>query len=206
MGEREMSGKRARSGGDERQPGKKGQVPCADASKAKFFMKNGLRHLEPYEYVFETFVKRRWVGRELLEVFVKEFKLYDEVYYQAAIDSGKITVSGEQVASSHVLKDGQKISHTTQRAEPPVLGAPVRVVQQEGDLVVVDKPSSIPAHPCGQYHFNSVPYILAKESQMDGLHTVHRLDRLTSGLLLLAKTKTAAQSFQAQMASGRVSK
>ena len=34
---------------------------------------------------------------------------------------------------------------------------------------------------------------------MDGLHTVHRLDRLTSGLLLLAKTKTAAQSFQAQV-------
>ena len=85
-------------------------------------MKNGLRHLEPYEYVFETFVKRRWVGRELLEVphcsmraakanntrpaqvFVKEFKLYDEVYYQAAIGSGKITVSGEQVPSNHVLK------------------------------------------------------------------------------------------------------
>lgn len=182
---------------------KKGEV---DASQAKYSFINGLRHVEPYEYVFETYVKRRWVGRPVLEVFVGEFKLYDREYYCKAIADGRITANGRKVCPEYLLSDGELVAHTTRRVEPPVIGLPLRVVQQVGDLVVVDKPGSVPAHPCGQYHFNSVPYILCKENHLEGLHTVHRLDRLTSGILVLAKTKQAAAAFQQKMKEGKVEK
>ena len=40
-------------------------------------------------------------------------------------------------------------------------------------------------HPCGRYRHNTVVFILAKEYNLKNLRTIHRLDRLTSGLLLI---------------------
>lgn len=65
---------------------------------------------------------------------------------------------------------------------------PLEVLVDDGDVVVVDKPASLPVHPCGRYRHNTVIFILGKEKGLSGLHTVHRLDRLTSGVLLFART------------------
>ena len=63
---------------------------------------------------------------------------------------------------------------------------------------MVNKPSTVAMHPCGAYRFNSLFHIVDAERKaaQDGhsnamsevLHVVHRLDRLTSGLTLFAKT------------------
>lgn len=58
----------------------------------------------------------------------------------------------------------------------------------DGEVLVVDKPASIPVHPCGRFRHNTVIFILGKERGISELHTVHRLDRLTSGVLLFART------------------
>lgn len=44
--------------------------------------------------------------------------------------------------------------------------------------------SQIQVHPCGRYRHNTVVFILAKEFNLKNLRTIHRLDRLTSGLLV----------------------
>ena len=54
------------------------------------------------------------------------------------------------------------------------------------NVLVIDKPASIPVHPCGKFLLNSVTHIVAKETGIRTLHVVHRLDRATSGLLMLA--------------------
>ena len=42
-------------------------------------------------------------------------------------------------------------------------------------------------HPCGRYRHNTVVFILAKEYNLKNLRTIHRLDRLTSGLLMFGR-------------------
>lgn len=74
------------------------------------------------------------------------------------------------------------------RHEPPVVGKPLEVLVDDGEVLVVDKPASIPVHPCGRFRHNTVIFILGKERGISELHTVHRLDRLTSGVLLFART------------------
>lgn len=74
------------------------------------------------------------------------------------------------------------------RHEPPVVSRPMEVLVDDGEVIVVDKPASIPVHPCGRFRHNTVIFILGKELGISKLHTVHRLDRLTSGVLLLART------------------
>ena len=53
----------------------------------------------------------------------------------------------------------------------------IRLVSVTEDLVVVDKPPSIPVHPCGRYRHNTVVFILAKEFGLKNLRTIHRLVR-----------------------------
>ena len=47
--------------------------------------------------------------------------------------------------------------------------------------------TALQVHPCGRYRHNTVVFILAKEQGLKNLRTIHRLDRLTSGLLLFGR-------------------
>ena len=78
----------------------------------------------------------------------------------------------------------------------------IQLVGETSDLLAVSKPSSIPMHPCGAYRFNSLEYILKHEPLAPGqpqLFLVHRLDRLTSGLVILAKSKQVAARVSAEI-------
>lgn len=90
------------------------------------------------------------------------------------------------------------MTHTVHRHEPAVAvyskEAPfVRIVQETSDVLVVDKPGTLPVHPCGGYHVQSLMNLL--EPQFGKLYTIHRLDRLTSGLTILGKTSLVAQEW-----------
>lgn len=80
------------------------------------------------------------------------------------------------------------LRNTVHRHEPPVVGRPLKILVNDGEVLVVDKPASIPVHPCGRFRHNTVMFILGKELGIPELHTVHRLDKLTSGVLLFART------------------
>ena len=82
----------------------------------------------------------------------------------------------------------------------------IAVVTMTEDLVVVDKPPSIPVHPCGRYRHNTVVFILAKEQGLKNLRTIHRLDRLTSGLLLFGRNPAKAREIETQIRSRQVRK
>jgi len=53
--------------------------------------------VRPYEHEFVAFVKRRWVGQTIIDVFSREFKAFSKQYYIEAIATGKITVKGKTV-------------------------------------------------------------------------------------------------------------
>eukprot|EP00731_Ephydatia_muelleri_P026928 Em0018g1028a len=98
-----------------------------------------------------------------------------------------------------VVKNNDVICHTVHRHEPPVTAQPLKIIHEGDDIVVIDKPSSIPVHPCGRYRHNTVVFLLGKEHNLFNLRTIHRIDRLTSGLLIFAKSLARAQSLEAQI-------
>eukprot|EP00466_Bigelowiella_natans_P016298 jgi/Bigna1/91418/estExt_fgenesh1_pg.C_1000027 len=189
----------------------------------QYFIHGNLRHTKPYMFDYVARTKARWFGRGILEVYSAEFVAYSKEYYKKAIESGRITVNGTTVSTDYKLKDGDKIKHSVHRHEPPVSADPVVVHFEDDETVVVSKPSGLPMHPCGQYRHNSLTYILAKQRN-DILHqpnaiaaqantklsknsnTVHRLDRLTSGLVVMAKTADRAASLSKQIRLNQVQK
>jgi len=106
--------------------------------------------------------------------------------------TGKIQVNGQTKKLDYVIKNGDKVSHAKHRHEIPVLGDKIKVIHDGEDYLVVEKPCSIPMHPCGKYRYNSLSIILAKELRYKNLRTLYRLDRLTSGLCILGKNFQSA--------------
>jgi len=179
--------------------------------RVTYRLEHGLRHVEPYDFDFTTHVKGRWVGRTLLEVFAREFVAYSEDYYRDSIQQGRVTVDGQQVTPGHVLQENERIVHRAVSCrESPVLDrGPIPVIAETQELLVVSKPSSLPIHPCGSYRFNSLISLLREQGTVVAdvpLHTTHRLDRLTSGLVMLARTKAAAQRVGAWFAQNEIRK
>ncbi|KAE8914285.1 hypothetical protein PF005_g3422 [Phytophthora fragariae] len=177
------------------------------AEAPKYSFANGYRMVEPYVYEFRTFAKARWFDRELLEIFTKEFGANSPEYYKFAIASGRISVNHKVVPANTVIKNGDLIVHTAHRHEPPVSGDEVSVVYEDNDLIVVSKPPSMPTHPCGAYRHNSLHSIVqANRPDLPQLNIVHRLDRLTSGVVLLAKNAAKAKALSSIIADRQASK
>lgn len=184
-----------------------------------------VRSIEPYVHRFALFVKGRWAGRTLRELFASEFPTLSTAYCARAAQLGLIRVNGVAAELDAVIKGGDFFEHLKHRHEPSVhlpvddatnsstlTSLSARWIHLETDeLLVVDKPSGIPVHPTGSYQLNSLTHMLQhdrhgatkdKENEAETtleLFPVHRLDRLTSGLLILAKTANKARTLTAEL-------
>uniref|UniRef100_UPI00358E71F6 pseudouridylate synthase RPUSD2-like n=1 Tax=Myxine glutinosa TaxID=7769 RepID=UPI00358E71F6 len=163
--------------------------------ETEYFFENGLRKVRPYYYDFVTHCKGRWIGKTLREVFQHEFLAESISYYEAAAEGGRLSLNGGRADMETVLQDNDLIRNTVHRHEPPVMGACLQLLANTDEVVVVNKPASLPVHPCGRFRHNTVMFVLGKEHGLYGLHTMHRLDRLTSGVLVFTKTIEVAQRF-----------
>lgn len=182
------------------------QTPANSPLRDDYIFHKGRRHVKPYYFEFICHVKNRWTGKTVVDVFTQEFKGRSYDYYVTAVKSGRIQVDGKNVSVYHRVKTSEKISHFVHRHEPPVMAWDVSVLQKEEDVLTVCKPASVPVHPCGQYRKNTVVGILEAEYGLAPLFPIHRLDRLVSGLLILARSASKADTFRQQIEAGVVQK
>lgn len=119
-----------------------------------------------------------------------------------------MTVNGKPVPTTqHIVKNGDVISHTLHRHEPPVTALPISVLHEDEDMIVINKPSGVPVHPAGRYNYNSVVEIMrAERGHAWNPLPCNRLDRLTSGVMFIAKHPKAAEDLSQQITQRTVRK
>ncbi len=130
---------------------------------------------------------------------------------QRAIKEGTVLVDGKTVRPSHQVAPGEVI-HITLPKPPPQKALPeeipLDVIYEDDDLIVVNKPAGMVAHPAhGNYTGTLVNALLFHCNRLSTLNDpamrpgiVHRLDKDTSGLLVVAKTDTAHAKLARQFA------
>ncbi len=131
---------------------------------------------------------------------------------QAAIDEGAVLVNGRPRRSSYSVQPGDVIEVTLNRPPTPDIepeNIPLTIVFEDDQLVVVDKPAGMVTHPAfGNYTGTLVHAILYHTSVAGGPPgrpgIVHRLDKDTSGLLVVAKTDHAHAYLAKQFADRTV--
>ncbi|KAF5365985.1 hypothetical protein D9758_006678 [Tetrapyrgos nigripes] len=168
----------------------------------------GLKKIPPYWYPYTTYAKERWLGRELLEVVSTEFRDRSMEYYRYALESGVTTINGKIATPNQIIQNGDRMENVVHRHEPPVSGKPVKILleDKEREFLVVDKPGSIPVHAAGRYHRNTLAAILTSDFGYEKVYAVNRLDRLTSGLMIIPLSARCARRMAEEFVSGTVRK
>ncbi len=149
----------------------------------------------------------------LVEAFLGEFSRQE---IQAAIKQNKIYLREKPAQSKTLVKEGDKI-HGELLCKPPSLliaeKIPLNVIYEEDDFLVVDKPAGMVVHPgAGNKKGTLAQALLARDtplSDMGGKERpgiVHRLDKDTSGLLVIAKNNRTHRDLQRQFMERQVAK
>jgi 23S rRNA pseudouridine1911/1915/1917 synthase len=135
---------------------------------------------------------------------------------QALLDDGCIRLDGKGAKPSHKLRAGQRVRVTEPEPEaavPRPEAIPLRVVFEDAQLLVIDKPAGLVVHPgAGRSTGTLVNALLHHVKDLSGIGgvlrpgIVHRLDRGTSGLMVVAKNDAAHRALAAQFASRSVEK
>ena len=123
---------------------------------------------------------------------------------QAAADGNQVLVNGKVVSSSYKVKPGETIqvllNHEPHDFTIQPENIPLDIVYEDEDLLVVNKPAGLVVHPGHGNYEHTLLHALAWHFQQSGaqldmndpdIGLVHRIDKDTSGLLLIAKTPEA---------------
>ncbi|KAL7899911.1 pseudouridine synthase [Trichoderma sp. SZMC 28014] len=170
-------------------------TPAGDIWPRPYVFEDDLRRVKPYHFTYNTYCKERWRGRSLIDIFESEFRDRPVEYYRNSMIRGDIYVNGRVVGPDYIVRNGDMISHTLHRHEPPVTAEPIGIIHEDDDIIVINKPSGVPVHPAGRYNFNSVIEIMVADRGRDFMpYPCNRLDRLTSGIMFIAKSVKSAEA------------
>ncbi len=144
-----------------------------------------------------------------LDLYLAEGEKYSRSHAKKIIDEGKVLVNGKAQKSSFGVKTGDKIS--VFEDEPEVLdltpqNIPIDIVYQDEDIAVINKQQGLTVHSGGGTNggtlVNALLYHLDSLSGINGVirpGIVHRIDKDTSGLLVVAKNDAAHISLAKQI-------
>lgn len=124
--------------------------------------------------------------------------------------SGQVRVNKGRIDPTYRLQQDDVVRVPPLRvAEAPqrfVPGAEFEVLLEDAHILAIDKPAGVAVHGGSGVSFGVIEQLRAARPQARFLELVHRLDRDTSGILLLAKKRSALTDLHAQMRDGRIDK
>jgi 23S rRNA pseudouridine1911/1915/1917 synthase len=156
-------------------------------------------------------------GGERLDVFLaRSLPDCSRAGAQRLIDAGAVTVAGRAERAAHRLAQGDSVTVVVPPLKPTALQAetmPLHVLYQDADVIAIDKPAGMVVHPAAGHQSGTLVHgLLALCTDLSGIGgeerpgIVHRLDRDTSGVLLVAKNDRAHASLSRQFEQRTVRK
>lgn len=154
--------------------------------------------------------------RRLDNFLMARLKGVPRTHVYRIIRSGEVRVNSRRAGPHQRLETGDLVRIPPVRTAPGSGGRPVlpgsaawieqRILFEDSDLLVIDKPAGLAVHGGSGVSLGAIELLRAARPQADGLGLVHRLDRDTSGCLLVAKRLAALRRLQAQFRAGSVRK
>lgn len=151
-----------------------------------------------------------------LDVYLADETEYTRSYIKQLIDSGRVLLNGEKPKGGTIVKTGDIIDLDPPEpfiAATPNPDIPVDIIYEDDDIAVINKPQGLTVHPApGNYNDTLVNALLARLSSLSAINgalrpgIVHRLDKNTSGVMVVAKNDKAHLSLSRQIADRTVTK
>jgi 23S rRNA pseudouridine1911/1915/1917 synthase len=140
-----------------------------------------------------------------------KYRKLSREYLQRAIKEGRVTLNDSTSKAARLLKVGEKVNVLSTRGKEPKVDFGYTVLFEDNHILVVDKPGNLPVHPTGRYFFHTLLTQLRVENgnevnQKKEFWLVHRIDRETSGVMVLGKNAAAASDLTRQWEKRETSK
>lgn len=153
-----------------------------------------------------------FVGERLDKYLQHIFPEFSRAALQKAIEEGAAAVNGKVVSKNYKLRTGDRIVFTPLEVRPPDVvpqNIPLEIVYEDSDLLVVNKPKGMVVHPApGNFDGTLVNALLYHcGDSLSGINgvlrpgIVHRIDKDTSGLLIVAKNDFSHRLLSEQIAA-----
>lgn len=148
-------------------------------------------------------------GTRLIDFLCSRFKYHGREEWMEIIRSGKVAVNGRPSDPEYALNKNDTVSYNVVLREPPV-DPNIIILHEEETFLVACKPGNLPSHADGNFIKNTFIYILRGMMVGRGyggpVKLAHRLDRETSGIMVVGKTDGAHRALVRQFEEGSVEK
>jgi 23S rRNA pseudouridine1911/1915/1917 synthase len=155
-------------------------------------------------------------GKRLDQFLRERLPQYSRARLQDWIDQGRVLVNGSPEKRSFLLKGAERIDVEPAELAPLRATAediPLEVLYEDADVIAINKPAGMVVHSgAGQHSGTLVNAVLHRFGQLSAVGgdlrpgIVHRLDRFTSGVILIARNDAAHRNLAEQFASRQVEK
>lgn len=159
---------------------------CSSMSKTSFNL----------EAINRTPVPQGYAGYRVDRYLAGRFTYMSRSRWQEEIRKGNVLYNGIALTNFHKkVRGGDEIEYLSRSVEEPRVNRDYSILYEDDHLFVVNKPPDLPVHPAGIYFRNTLLMIM-QEAYGILLHPAHRLDRETSGAVIMAKRSDAASFIQ----------
>jgi len=151
-------------------------------------------------------------GQRIDNFLVRVCKGVPKSHIYRILRSGEVRVNSRRVDQTYRLQMGDEVRIPPIRlaeketAAPVPVGKPFDIVFEDEALLVLDKPAGLAVHGGSGVSFGVIEQLRRQRPEAKFLELVHRLDRETSGLLIVAKKRSALTMLHDMMRDGRVQK
>ena len=151
------------------------------------------------------------VGQRIDNFLIRNLKGVPKSHVYRILRSGEVRVNSGRIKPDYRLVDGDKVRVppvrvATPEARPPARSLALPVVFEDDALIVIDKPSGVAVHGGSGISFGVIESLRAERPKAKFLELAHRLDRDTSGLLMVGKKRSALVELHRMLRDGEVRK
>ena len=167
---------------------------------------NRLHTLPPTEQIYRSHVPLQYDSFPIEKYFAARFSYQDEEEWSRQIRAGKIIVNGKVALIGQKLRASDlTITNGGFRVEPAA-DRTLNVIYEDKDIRAFNKSAPIPVHPCGRYFKNSMTEVLKGVYPDEVPRPIQRLDVMTTGVIVFARTQKAAAFLMQEFKQNRVEK
>ncbi len=161
---------------------------------------------QPYDNRRPLNVPLKFDQRTAIE-FVSELHSHLTLaHWQNEFSNGRILYKQQPLSEETVVRSGWRIEHLLPGTIEPNVDANLKIIFEDDNLIVVDKPAPLPMHACGRFNRNTLLYLLGQAYPAQRLRIAHRLDANTTGIVLVCRKRTAADWFRVQFEKSNIEK
>jgi 23S rRNA pseudouridine955/2504/2580 synthase len=163
----------------------------------------------PLQAQFVTITEEE-AGQRIDNYLLRVCKGVPKSHVYRILRSGEVRVNKGRIDQLYRLVQGDVVRippiRLAEKPENHVPAAEFKIIFEDSHLLVIDKPAGVAVHGGSGVSFGVIEQLRASRPDAKFLELVHRLDRETSGLLLLAKKRSALTSLHEQMRDGETDK